>query len=55
MRPIFKTEMLFFQSRANLGQKMSFCNITHHLDHGIRKILVKGMFGNEDFTFHSGL
>ena len=31
-----------------------FGKITHHLDLGIRKMLVKGMSGKKDSTFHSG-
>ena len=54
MRPISKTEMLVCQSKANLEEKILFSNITRHLDSGIRKMLVRGMFGNKDSTFHSG-
>ena len=54
MRPIFKTEMLMYQSKANLDEKILFGNITHHSDPEIRKMLVRGMFGNKDSSFHSG-
>ena len=54
MRPIFKTDMLIFQSKANLDEKILFGKITHHLDPAIRKMLVKSKFGNEKSTFHSG-
>ena len=54
MRPIFKTEMLIYQSKANLDEKILFGKITHHLDPEIRKMLVNGKFGNEDSTFQSG-
>ena len=50
MRPIFKTKMLIYQSRVNLDEKVLFGNISHLIDPGIRKMLVKGMFGNK--TFH---
>ena len=54
MRPIFKTEMFIYQSKANLGEKILFHKSSHHLDPEIRKMLVNGMLGNEDTTFHSG-
>ena len=54
MRPIFKTEMLFYQSKANLDEKILFCKITHHLDPEVRKMLVKSMFINENSIFHFG-
>ena len=49
MRPIFKTEMLIYQSKANLDEKILFGKITDHLDSEIRKILVNGKFGNIPF------
>ena len=48
MWPISKTEMLIYQSKANIYENILFREITHHLDQEIRKMLVKGMFGNED-------
>ena len=54
MRPIFKTEMLMYQSKANLDVKILFGNITRYLDPEIRKMLIRGMFGNKDSSFHSG-
>ena len=54
MRPIFKTEMLIYHSKANLYKKILFGKITHHLDPEIRKMLVRGMFGNKDSIFNSG-
>ena len=54
MRPIFKTGMLIYQSKANLDEKHLFGEITHHLDQEIRKMMANGKFGNEDSTFHSG-
>ena len=57
IRLIFKTEMLIYQSKANLDEKTLFGKlthpVTHHLNSGILEILVKGMFGNEDSTCHS--
>ena len=55
MRPIFKSKMLIYQSKANLDEKMLFGKIIHHLDPKIRKVLVRGMFGNKDSSFHFGL
>ena len=40
MRPIFKAEMLIYQSQANLDEKILFGMIIHHLDPEIRKMLV---------------
>ena len=53
MWPIFKTEMLIYQSKANLDEEIFFGKI--FLDPELRKMLVKVMFGNEDSTFHYGL
>ena len=55
MRPIFKNEMLIDQSQANLDEKILLGIIIHHLDPEIRRMLVRGMFGNKDSSFHSGL
>ena len=54
MRPIFKTEMFIYQSKVNLDEKNLFGNIPHLTDPEIRKILLKGMFGNKNSTLHSG-
>ena len=54
MRPIFKTEMLFFQSRTNFYEKHLFGKISDLLDPAIRKMLVNGKFWIEDSTFHHG-
>ena len=43
MRPIFKTEMLIYQSKTTLDEKHLFGNITHHVDQEIKKIIVKGI------------
>ena len=53
MRPIFETKMYIYQSKANSGVKILFGNITHLIDPKIRKILEKGLFGNQGSTFHS--
>ena len=47
MRPVFKTEMLIYQSKANLDEKILFDKSTHHLDPEIRKMLVNGMLWNK--------
>ena len=53
MRPIiFKTEMLIYLSKANLDGEILFGNMLHLTDHKIRKMLVQGMFGNKNPTFH---
>ena len=54
MKPIFKIEILFFQSKTNLDKDILFGKITNHLDPVIRKMMVNGKFENEDSTFHSG-
>ena len=53
--PIFKTEMLIYQSKANLDEKILFGKITHHLDPEIRTMSVRSLYGNQEFfMFHSG-
>ena len=47
MRPIFKTEMLIYQSKINLHEKILFRKIPHLIDPEMRKILEKGMFGSK--------
>ena len=37
MRPIFKTEMLIYHSKANLDEKILFGKITHYLDPKLEK------------------
>ena len=44
MGPIFKTELLIFQSKANLDEKILFDKITHHLDPEITKMPVMGLY-----------
>ena len=51
---IFKTNMLTYQSKANLDEKILLCKITHHLDPEIRKMLEGACFGIKNSTFHSG-
>ena len=50
MGPIFKTELLIYQSKANLDEKILFEKITHHLDLEIRKIPVRGLYVNRIFN-----
>ena len=45
IRPIFKIEMLVYQSKGNLDEKILFHKITHHLDPEIRNMLVNSKFG----------
>ena len=47
MRPIFKTENVNYQSKANLDGKIMFGKMTHKLDSEIRKMLVRSMFGKD--------
>ena len=54
MQSIFKTEMLIYQSRANLDENILFGKITHHTNAEIGKMLVRSMFGNRILHFHSG-
>ena len=54
MQPIFETKMLLYQSKANLDVKISCSNITHLINLEIRKMLDKGLSGNQDSTFQSG-
>ena len=49
MRPIFKTKMLIYHSKANLDEIILFGNITHHIDPKIRKMPVRGLYGNRKF------
>ena len=44
MLPLFKTEKLIYQSKTCL-----FGKITNHVDTEIRKILVRGFYGNKNF------
>ena len=53
MRPIFKTEMLIYQSNTNSDEKILSGKITHHLDPEFSKMLDNGKFGSEGSTFHS--
>ena len=53
MRLIFKTNMLIYQSKANLDKKILVCTITHRLDPEVRKMLAMSMNGNKGSTFHA--
>ena len=46
MKTIVKTEMLIYQSKANFNEKVLFVKISPFNDPEIRKIRVRGMFGN---------
>ena len=54
MRPIFKTKVLIYQSKANLDVKILFGKIKHLKDPTTIKMLVKVCIGIENSTFHSG-
>ena len=49
-----ENELLMYQSKANLDENCSFGKITHHVNPEIRKMIVKGIFGSKDSTFHFG-
>ena len=49
MGPIFKTELLLYQSKANLDEKILFDKITHHLDQELRKMPERDLYGNRIF------
>ena len=49
MRPIFKTEMLIYHSKANLDDKILFGKIKHLQDPTTIKMLVRGLYGNPGF------
>ena len=49
MRPIFKTKMLVYQSKANLDGEILFDKITHLLGPKIRKMLIRRLCGNQKF------
>ena len=42
MWPLFKTEMLIYQSKANLDEKILFGKLTHHLRSNNQKNPCKG-------------
>ena len=46
MRPIFKTKMLIYHSKANLDVKILFGIITYLIDPEIRKMLESSLYGN---------
>ena len=54
-RQVFKIEMLFYQSKANLGEKILYGKVTHGLDPEIRKMLARGMFGNKESSFPNSI
>ena len=51
---IFKIEMFIHQSKVNLDERILFGSIPRLIDPEIRKMLVEGMVGNKNSTFHSG-
>ena len=52
-QPIFKTEILIWQSNANLHVKILFGKITHLLDPVIRKMLIRCLHGPQHSMFDS--
>ena len=51
---IFKTNMLTYQPKADLDEKILFGKIIYHVDPEIRKMLGGACFGSKNSTFHSG-
>ena len=49
-----ETEMLIYQSKANLDAKILFGKITHHLDPEIIKMPVRGFCTDENAMFNFG-
>ena len=49
MGPIFKSEFLIYQSKANLDEKILFGKVTHRVDLEIRKMPVRNLYGNRIF------
>ena len=46
--------MLIYKSKASLDVKILFSKVAHLLDPEIKKMLLRGLYGNENATFHSG-
>ena len=46
---IFKTELLIYQSRANLKQTILFGKLTHHLGSAMRKVPIRSLHWNRQF------
>ena len=51
MKPTFKTEMLIYQSKANLDEKILLGNITHFIEPKIRKMHVRGFYKSRILRF----
>ena len=47
--PIFRTEMLICQSKANSDEKIWLDKITDRKDPKIRKTTIRGLYGNREF------
>ena len=54
MRPIFKTIMLIYHSKANLDEEILFGKIKHFKTQQQSKCLYGVCMGIENSTFHSG-
>ena len=54
MRPILKTKMFMYQSKAYLDEKFLFGKIAQQSDLEISEMMVRCIFGNKDSKFHSG-
>ena len=53
VRPMVTTEVLIYQSNANFDVKILFGKIALYLDPELRKTLVRGLYGDENFMFYS--
>ena len=53
MRPIFKTEMLIYQSKANFDEIILYVKIACHSDPAIRKMLERETRIPHSFLVHN--
>ena len=53
MGPIFKAEILIYQSKVNLDEKLLVGKMPHLIDPEVRKMLGRVIFGSKNTTFHS--
>ena len=54
MQLILKIEIIICQSKSNLDLKIFFGKIALLSDREIRKMVIRGFYGNENSTFQSG-
>ena len=49
-----QTKIIICQSKVESDEKILFRKITHHPDPEIKLMLVRGLFGDGNSTFHFG-